>query len=404
MTMKVIWFVNVAILIAFMKVFEIPSMIPIFVDELHIDYAQAGIFMTAYAFVRCLASLPAGSFTDKWGAVPVISICLVCVGILGLIGTVGSNYHFLLVLRVLVSIGIAIIFIASIDAIPKYMAAENVGKGIGYINGSLNLGIALALFATPILSDSLGWRWTARLYSCSFLVLFFVSIPLLKQVPETIRAKAANPDGASATLVELVKNPNVMLLALCAFIIFIELYGVLTWVPVYLAEIYKYSPAEIGFSATMFGIAAIPASIITGFLCTSVTRITWLCISGGTLAGTGILALLFSSHMPLWQTIITITLITWGHTQVVVSIMSIASLIVPTNSSGKALGLIFTFGYGGSILPTYLGGFILEQTGKYDLAFIIFSASAFISIFGMLAVSKILHKNPPSHFKLKISS
>ncbi len=89
--MNIIFFVNAAILLAFIKVFEIPSMIPIFVDELHISYAQAGIFMTAYSIVRCLTSSPAGSITDKWGAVRVISICLICIVIFGNIGTLGGN-------------------------------------------------------------------------------------------------------------------------------------------------------------------------------------------------------------------------------------------------------------------------------------------------------------------------
>ncbi len=402
--MKIIWFVNFAILFAFIKVFEIPSMIPIFVDELQITYAQAGIFMTAYAFIRCVVSLPAGSVTDKWGTLPVLSICAICIGVLGTLGTFGSNYHILLLLRVLVSIGIAITFIAAIDAIPKYMPPEKVGKGIGYINGSLNLGIALALFMTPILADSLGWRWTARLYSFSFIVLFILSIPLLKSLPEPLESKTTSPDKESISITNLLCNPAVMLLALGACILFIELYGVLTWVPVFLAEVYLYTPAEIGSSAAMFGIAAIPASIITGLLCTNLNRIVWLCASGGILAGTGILALLTTTHMPLWVTITTITVITWGHTQIVVTIMSIASLIVPSHSSGKALGLIFAFGYGGSILPTYLGGYLLEKTGNYDLSFIIFSASAFISIAAMIAVSKIIQRNPPAHFKPVMSS
>lgn len=360
--------------------------------------------MTAYAFIRCVVSLPAGSVTDKWGTLPVLSICAICIGVLGTLGTFGNNYHILLLLRVLVSIGIAITFIAAIDAIPKYMPPEKVGKGIGYINGSLNLGIALALFMTPILADSLGWRWTARLYSFSFIVLFIFSIPLLKSLPEPLESKTTSPDKESISITNLLRNPAVMLLALGACILFIELYGVLTWVPVFLAEVYLYTPAEIGSSATMFGIAAIPASIITGLLCTNLNRIVWLCVSGGILAGTGILALLTTTHMPLWVTITTITVITWGHTQIVVTIMSIASLIVPSHSSGKALGLIFAFGYGGSILPTYLGGYLLEKTGNYDLSFIIFSASAFISIAAMIAVSKIIQRNPPAHFKPVMSS
>ena len=400
--MKIIWLVNFAILFAFIKVFEIPSMIPIFVDELQISYAQAGLFMTAYTVIRCLASLPAGSVTDRWGAVPVISVCLFGVGVLGILGTLGNNYHVLLVLRILVSIGIAIIFIAAVDSIPKYMPPDQVGKGIGYINGSLNVGIALALFMTPILADALGWRWTARIYSLSFLLLFVVSMPLLRNLPQTAAPdKTARNEGA-ITITDLLRNPCVMLLAFSACILFVELYGVLTWVPVFLGEVYNYSPAEIGAGATMFGIAAIPASIITGFLCTNLRRIVLLCVSGGILACTGILILLLASHLPLWMTVAVITMITWGHSQVIVTIMSIAAMIVPTHSSGKALGVIFTFGYGGSILGSYSGGYLLEKTGHYDPSFILFSVSALISIIAMLAVSRILHDNPPAHFRLKV--
>jgi len=398
--MKIIWFVNLAILVAFVKVFEIPSMIPIFVAELDISYAQAGIFMTAYSIVRCLSSFPAGSITDKWGAVPVILLCLLSIGVFGILGTFGSNYYVMLILRVLVSIGVAIIFIAAVDAIPKYMPSEKVGHGIGYINASLNIGIALALFITPIIADSIGWRWTARIYSFSLLLLFLAALPLLKNLNEN-RATQVSSSDASISLYTLLSNPAVLILSIGTGVLFIELYGVLTWVPVFLAEVYKYSPSEIGASATMFGLAAIPASIVTGYLCTNLRRIVWLCVSGGSLAGLGILFLISSSHLPLWLTMLTITIITWGHSQVVVTIMSIASLIVPPHSSGKALGLVFTFAYGGSIVPTYLGGYLLTKTGEYQTSFILFAGSAFLSIIAMLIVSNKLKNNPPSHFSLK---
>jgi predicted MFS family arabinose efflux permease len=310
----------------------------------------------------------------------------------------GSSYGLLLGARILVSIGIAIIFIAAVDTIPKYLPPEEVGKGIGYINGSLSIGIALALFLTPVLTDLLGWRWTARIYSLSFLLLFMVSLPMLKK--PTTAALSAKTEQDPIKIRELLLNPAVMLLAIANLIMFVELYGVLTWVPVFLAEVYHYSPTQVGTASTMLGIIAIPASIVTGFLCTDLRRITRLCVTGGIMAGVGILLLSMSTYLPLWLSVITITLVTWGHTQVLVSIMSIASLIVPSHSSGKVLGLIFTFGYGGAMLPTYLGGYLLERTGGYQLSFIVFSASAFISVFAMMAVKKILQKNPPSHFVL----
>jgi len=242
------------------------------------------------------------------------------------------------------------------------------------------------------------------MYSLSLLLLFIVSIPLLRNPPETIGSdKPEGNEGASA-IVDLLHNPFVMLLAFGACVQFVEIYGVLTWVPVFLEEVYRYSPAQIGASATMFGIAAIPASIITGFLCTTLRRIVWLCVSGGVLASAGILVLVITSYLPLWLTVITITLITWGHSQLIVAIMSIAAIIAPTHSSGKALGLIFTFGYSGAILATYAGGYMLEKTGNHDLSFTVFSGSALVSMLVILLVSRLLQKNPPSHFKLKMSS
>ena len=400
--MRLILLINFAILIAFVKVFEIPSMIPLLVDDLGIDYVQAGTFMSAYAFIRCLASFPAGSLTDRWGAVPVIGACLLVISVFGLIGTLGSSYGLMIVARVVVSIGITIIFIAAVDAMPKYLPAEETGRGIGYINVSLNIGIALSLFMTPLLADALGWRWTARLYSLSFLLLFILTLPMLRKPPEPGAAqKNTDAEEGSMSIADLLLNLPVMLLAVATLILFVELYGVLTWVPVFLGEVYKYSPAEIGTGATMFGIAAIPASLVTGFLCTSLKRITGLCVSGGLLASLGILLLATSTYLPLWLTVCTITLITWGHTQVIVSIMSLAALIAPSHSSGKALGLIFAFGYGGAIVPTYLGGYLLETTGGYQVSFFIFSASAFVSITAMLAVCRMLRKNPPAHFVMK---
>ena len=236
-----------------------------------------------------------------------------------------------------------------------------------------------------------------------FLVLLLCAIPLLKNPPARFQSSTATDLDDSLPLIDLLKNSALMLLAIAAFIVFIELYGVLTWVPAFLAESFHYSPAEIGTSATMFGIAAIPASVVCGYLCSSLKRVLWLSLSGGLIAGTGILLMIFIGKMPVWQTVCIITLITWGHTQIVVSIMSLASLIVPSHSTGKALGLIFTFGYAGSVIPTYLGGYLLERTGTYDLAFIVFAASAFFSVAAMLAVCRILYTNPPAHFNLRLN-
>ena len=395
--MKILWFVNLAILLAFIKIFETPPLIPILAEDLGITYEQAGIFMTAYALMRCVGSSPGGYISDRWGAVRVIMVCLLGIGVCGLLATFGSNYIVMLLLRILVSLGVAVIFIASIDSIPKYLPPEKVGNGVGLINVSLNIGITVALLLTPMLAEAYGWRWTARAYSAAFLILFIVSLPFIRGMPPaTQTARTANTEPVS--FAQLWRNPFVILLALATSVLFVELYGVLTWVPAYLKDVYGYSPAEIGTSAMMFGLAAIPASMLTGYLCTSLRNIVWLCVSGGVICGLGILALLNWIMLSPIATATIIAVLTWGHSQMIVTIMSLASLIVPPHSSGKALGLIFTVGYGGAILPTYLGGYLVTKTGNYTVSFLVFASSAFVTIAVLLAVYRLLKTRPPSHF------
>ena len=64
---KVIWLVILSILISFIKIFEIPPVIPTLVSDLNISYTQAGLFMSVYAVMKCLASSPAGVISDKTG-------------------------------------------------------------------------------------------------------------------------------------------------------------------------------------------------------------------------------------------------------------------------------------------------------------------------------------------------
>ncbi len=397
-SLRVLWLVNAAILLAFVKVFEIPPLIPVLATDLGIDYAQAGIFMTAYGLVRCVGSSPAGWLADRYGALPVICGSLLCLGVCGLLGTVGSNYGILLALRVLVSLGVAAIFIAAIDAIPKSLPPEQVGTGMGLVNVSLNVGITGAMLLTPILAQDWGWRWTARAYSIACLALFVLALAMLRRPPS--RHPRVTSQEHALSFADLLANPLVLLLAAASAVLFVELYGVLTWVPAYLQDVRGFDGAQVGASAMTFGLAAIPASMATGVLCRSLRSILWLTVSGGLACGAGILALTGAAHLtPLTATAL-IALLTWGHTQVIVTIMSLASLVVPSHSTGRALGIVFTVGYGGSIVSTWLGGWLVTRTGEYDSAFAVFAVAAFLSIVFMATVQHRLARRPPAHFAL----
>lgn len=389
---KILWLVNLSIFISFVKIFEIPPLIPVLVSDLNISYAQAGVFMSIYALTKCLGSSPAGIVTDRWGAVPIMAVSLLGIGVFGILGSIGSNYELLLLWRVLTAVFVAVLFIAAVDAIPKIMPPEKIGFGIGLINGSLNVGIAVALLATPIIAEVIEWRSILVFSSLLCLVLFIYSLLLKNKESDenTQNAIACNKSSEeSLSFTDLLTNPTLMLMALAAGILFIEMYGMLTWLPPYLTEVYGYSGTEVGLSSMMLGFAAIPASIITGCFITNVKRILWFSLSGGLIASLGILLLLVGKFSP-WTTALIVAFLTWGHSQVIVTIMSLASMIVPQQSTGRALGIVFTLGYGGSILSTYLGGYLVTKVGSYNSSFFVFAVASSLASMLMLVVCRML--------------
>ena len=395
---KVIWLVILSILISFIKIFEIPPMIPTLVSDLNISYAQAGLFMSVYAVMKCLASSPAGVISDKWGAVPIMSVSLLGICIFGILGTIGNNFELLLLWRFLSSVFLAIIFIAGTDAVSKNLPPEKVGFGMGLINATIGIGITIALLATPIISEIFEWRITFLFTSLACGALFLYSLLLIKQ-EKAIRPvgdeNLPDPD-ASYSFGKLLSNPMLMLVAISMGSLFVEVYGVTTWIPPYLTDVYQFSPSEVGLSSMMLGLVMIPAAIVTGYFATNMVRILWLTLSGGVVASIGILVLIMVQLSP-WETALVISILTWGQTQAIVTVTSMASIIVPKHSAGKAIGIVFTLGYAGAILATYLGGYLVTSTGDYDVSLMMFAIASTLAGAFIFMVCQMISRNPPEH-------
>lgn len=72
-------------------------MLPLIKAEFNLDYAQAGLVVSAFSIPYALSQLPAGLITDKIGAKRMITISIVGIGICGILVGLSQSYAMMLV-------------------------------------------------------------------------------------------------------------------------------------------------------------------------------------------------------------------------------------------------------------------------------------------------------------------
>jgi predicted MFS family arabinose efflux permease len=385
---KLLLLLCVANVIAYVGVFELPPVIGNLVHEFHITYAQAGLFMSVYALVRMIGSLVAGSFSDRYGVKYFVVCGLLLVSIAGFLCAHSHGFTSMLVFRVMIGVGATLIFIPGLAASMYLLKPEQVNLATGTFFTSMNLGLTAALLVTPILAASFTWRMPLNIFAgCGLLVtLLFVAATW----GQSLRAEKTPPllgRNVGFAAVGEYSIRNVPLLLICAgyFLMLFQAYGMITWLPEYLKVVRTYSPAQVGTVSMLLGLVMIPGTFIAGSLGDRIGA--WpIGIAGVTLCAMAPAALIFFPGLPIAGVFGDVFLLAAGICFLVVPLTSILSYLVPAKDNGKAVGLVHTTGYAGSILSTYLGGYLLTLTGSYRMPFLIFALSMVATLFIFFAL------------------
>ena len=192
------------------------------------------------------------------------------------------------------------------------------------------------------------------------------------------------------------KNKVIWLVILSILISFIKIFEIPPVIPTLVSDL-NISYAQAGLFMSVYAVMKCLASSPAGVISDNTVRILWFTLTGGVVASIGILVLVMAQLSP-WETALVISILTWGQTQAIVTVTSMASIIVPKHSAGKAIGIVFTLGYGGAILGTYLGGYLLTSTGNYDVSLIMFAIASALAGAIIFTVCQMISRNPPEHF------
>lgn len=369
---------SLVILAVYVTIFAVPPLITTLVSDLGITHEEAGLLMSAYLLVYCLGSLVTGILSDRLGARPVMASGLILASIAGFFFANTTLYPLMLVSRLIIGWGAASIYAPGMKFVLDWLPAKRATTGLAWYNMALAVGSAVPMLLTPILIIPYGWVWPVRFYALFGIVVAVLFWMFTSERKQPKSGSATPIPGTAQAGENLFRNPVLILTCLALFLAFIHLYGIYTWVPPYLGEVLRLSPAEIGIGTLALTFSAVPASIFVGWLADKTGKRMAITIGGSVVAATSIF-LITLVGAPFWVVVTVCFIVGWGIVMTVIPLFAVAGAAVAPAQVGRAMGLASAWAYAGGILSTYWGGYAVANLGGYDTAFVTFTVGVLAS-------------------------
>ncbi|GAA0816103.1 MFS transporter [Spirilliplanes yamanashiensis] len=169
-------------------------------QELRFDPAGLGLAVSVYFGVSALASVPAGTLVERYGAVAMArcGIVLAAVSMLG-VALFATSLATLVAWLALGAGANAAGQLASNAALAAHIPARRQGLSFGLKQAAIPVSTLLAGAAVPAVALTLGWRWAFGFAA----VLAAAALPLVPAGTARPRAAGGSPQRATGALVVL---------------------------------------------------------------------------------------------------------------------------------------------------------------------------------------------------------
>jgi MFS family permease len=338
-------------------------LLPLIGKELGLTYTQIGFILTVQHVVGAIANLPGGAVVDAYGKKGfLLVLALVWIGVPYAVMALTHSYGVLLVCMALVGIGNNIWHPAAIPTL-AYRYPDRKGFVLSLHGMAGNLGEALAPLAIGALLTVFSWRTVVVLNVVPGVVMAAMILVMLgafsvakSHDPNDINAKAAQPWSARkymADLGSLLRNKGLMMVSLSAMFRTLTQVGLLTFLPLYLANELGYNLFIVGVCMAIIQIAGFAASPVAGHLSDKWGRrkvvmssmlLTGVTIAGMVLAGNSVWFVVFVALVGSFLYAMRSVLQAW------------AIECTPRHLAGTGVGLQFGItAIGGGIAPSLFG-------------------------------------------------
>jgi sugar phosphate permease len=343
--------------------------------DLDIDERGMGLVMSCWFWGYALLQIPAGWITDRLGSKRSLAVFVVAWSLLTGLAGVATGFPELAILWSLMGLAQTGLVPGAAKSIGDWFSPTGRAFGSGMFGASMALGGAIAPVVAAYLLELVTWRQLLGLYVLPGLVwvwAFAIIVP-------RHRRTAVTPARFSETLSRILNSGPMLLLCAQQFFRAAAMALFFTWFPRFLQETRGVSEMESGKLALWPGLAAMVGGILGGITSDLLLKLTGnrrLSRQGIAVAGMICCATLSIAAYFATETVAMISLISFA--AFCGTFGGVSGYSVCIDFGGRRVGTVIsvmnTCGNIGAGLFPLAVGYLVKETGRWDLVLPLFAA------------------------------
>ncbi len=240
----------------------ISPIISLYASSFGVSLAVASLAITAHAFGRFLADIPAGIAADRIGRRPIMLIGSVLVMVTAFLNASAQSFTLYLVYRFLEGVGSGMWMTSRQTLLADILKPEERGRIMGYFQAFMLIGQS----AGPVIGGFVAVAWGLQApfyaYTITGLICVLLTYFLIFEPKGLTRKKVEGEHLFKLNdVIRLLKNQTYAMACLATFVVFFQRSGVRTnMLPIFAANELGMDPAAIG---VILGYATITNLLIT---------------------------------------------------------------------------------------------------------------------------------------------
>lgn len=360
-------------------------------SQFHLDTGQTGLIMSLFFLGYSIMQIPCGWLADKFGAKRVLMASMLVIGVFSYLFGAMSGLLMFIVVRFCAGIGHGGYPPSCSKAIAEGFPREKRTFVQSLILSTSGIGGILAFTLGAQLVSS-NWRTAYAVLGSLYLVAFimiWIFVPGGKREREEMSnlAETKSSDEPKPGFLEVIKNPNVLILFVAMLLLNVVLYGNMSWLPSYITKTFHLTVNQAGYILAFNAIFQTFAAIFSGTLLSKFFLHREKQAIVGASAITGALIVCFVLSKNLVISIILLIVIGMCSMFAFTGIFTWPHKIMDARTIGSSIGVINTGGtLGGFLAPMVIGYLIKLAGGSFTPAFFFLAAVVIVAAFAVLFV------------------